>query len=206
MGEPDPAGAFDAAELQRALSGCLIGRRIVVLDCTTSTNDAVLKLADEGAEEGLVVFAEEQTAGRGQRGNRWESAAGKGLWLSILLRPRLEPAQSTRLTSWIAQSVADSISRELSIPATIKPPNDIHIEGRKVAGVLVEMRAQSGAPHLAIAGVGINVSQTAVDFSPALRSTAISLAMAMSRPVHRQNFAAALLRELDRSYRAIFTP
>ncbi len=206
MGEPDAGRTLDARALQSASSENVIGRRIVVLDQTASTNDAVLKLAGEGAEEGLVVFAEDQTAGRGQRGHRWESAAGKGLWFSILLRPRLEPAQSVRLTSWLAQSVAGSIARELSLPATIKPPNDIHIEGRKIAGVLVEMRAQPGAPHIAIAGVGINVSQTAADFSPALRSTAISLVMAASRTVHRQNFAAAVLRELDRSYRAIFAP
>lgn len=206
MDASDPAAALDAVQLQRALAGSLIGRRVLVLESTTSTNDAVLQMAGADGDEGLVVFAEQQTAGRGQRGNRWESAPGKGLWFSILLRPNLAPAHSARLTAWAAQSVAASILRELSLPATIKPPNDIHIIDRKVAGVLVEMRAQPGLPHLAIAGIGINVNQSAADFSPALQSSAISLSMAAHRPVPRQAFAAALLRELDASYRAAFAP
>ena len=206
MAASDAAFKLEAAQLQRLATGNLIGRLVVVLDSTTSTNDSALQMAGEGAEEGLVVFAEEQTAGRGQRGNSWESAPGKGLWFSILLRPNLAPAESGRLTTWAAQCVATSISRELSLPATIKVPNDVHVAHRKVAGVLVEMRAQPGLPHLAIAGIGINVNQSAADFSPALRETAISLAMAVERPVDRQHFAAAVLRELDKTYRATFAP
>jgi BirA family biotin operon repressor/biotin-[acetyl-CoA-carboxylase] ligase len=206
MAASDPATALDAGQLQLALAGSLIGRRVVVLESTTSTNDAVLQMAGDDGGEGLVVFAEQQTAGRGQRGNRWESTPRKGLWFSILLRPNLAPAHSARLTTWAAQGVAASILRELSLPATIKPPNDIHITDRKVAGVLVEMRAQPGLPHLAIAGIGINVNQSAADFSPALQSSATSLSMAAQRPVSRQDFAVALLRELDVSYRAAFAP
>ncbi len=206
MGVSDPARALDATELERALKGCRIGQRVLVLATTTSTNDALWQLAREGAEEGLVVLAETQTAGRGQRGHRWESSPGQGLWFSILLRPRLEPAQSGCLTHWAAQSVASAILRELSVAATVKPPNDIYITDRKVAGVLVEMRAQPGSPHLAIVGIGVNVCQTSSDFSPALRATAISLTTACGRPVPRQEFAVALLRELAGSYDAVFTP
>jgi BirA family biotin operon repressor/biotin-[acetyl-CoA-carboxylase] ligase len=206
MAAVDHLAALDATQLQRALPENLIGRRIVALESAASTNDSVLRMAEAGAEEGLVVFAEEQTAGRGQHGQRWESAARHGLWFSILLRPNLAPAHSARLTTWAAQSVAATILRELSLAATVKPPNDVHIGGRKVAGVLVEMRAQPGRPHLAIAGIGVNVSQAAGDFSPALRTTATSLALAAQRPVSRQDFAAALLRELDETYRAACAP
>jgi BirA family biotin operon repressor/biotin-[acetyl-CoA-carboxylase] ligase len=122
------------------------------------------------------------------------------------LRPNIAPAHSARLTAWAAQSVAATILRELSLAATIKPPNDIQIAGHKVAGVLVEMRAQPGRPHLAIAGIGVNVSQAAADFSPALRPIATSLTLAASRPVSRQDFAVALLRELDATYRAACAP
>jgi BirA family transcriptional regulator, biotin operon repressor / biotin---[acetyl-CoA-carboxylase] ligase len=192
-----------AAELQAQLGGLVIGREIVVLETTTSTNDSILQMTTRQTNEGLVIFAEHQTAGRGQRGNRWESAAHKGLWFSMLLRPGIVIDQSARLTAWLAQTVASTIENELSLSPIIKPPNDVYVNRRKVAGVLVEMRAQEKAPHFAIAGVGINVNQSPEDFSDELRSRATSLAMALDRPVNRQEFAIALLRNLDRSYREL---
>jgi len=193
-----------AAELQANLSGAIIGRKIIVLEQTGSTNDAILRSATPTPKEGLVLFAEHQTAGRGQRGNRWESAAGKGLWLSILLRPKIDITNSPRLTVWAAEAVSEAIRHEFSLETTIKLPNDVQIDGRKVAGVLVEMRAQEKAPHLAIAGIGINVNQSLEDFPAALQGGAISLAMALGQQVDRQRFAVALLRKLDRTYRESF--
>jgi BirA family transcriptional regulator, biotin operon repressor / biotin---[acetyl-CoA-carboxylase] ligase len=195
---------LDAESLRRALGECTIGREIVVLEETTSTNDAVLQMATPNTREGLVLFAEHQTAGRGQRHNRWESAARKGLWFSILLRPIVDLSKSARLTAWAAEIVAKTILQELALAATIKLPNDICVEGKKVAGVLVEMRAQENAPYLAILGIGINVNQTPEDFSEELRPHAISLAIALDRSVDRQDFAVALLHNLDRTYREIF--
>ena len=193
-----------AAELQANLSGAIIGRKIIVLEQTGSTNDAILRSATPTPKEGLVLFAEHQTAGRGQRGNRWESPARKGLWFSILLRPKLDINQSAQLTAWAAEAVSDSIQKEFFLETSIKLPNDIQIDGRKVAGVLVEMRAQEKAPHLAIAGIGINVNQSLEDFPAALQGGAISLAMALGQQVDRQRFAVALLRKLDRTYRESF--
>src|ERR1700745_4027072 len=95
---------FTAETLRRALGDAFIGRNIVVLQETTSTSEAILQLAVSGNEEGLVVFAEHQTAGRGQRGNRWESAAGKGLCFSILLYPQIALASSPRLTVWAVET------------------------------------------------------------------------------------------------------
>jgi BirA family transcriptional regulator, biotin operon repressor / biotin---[acetyl-CoA-carboxylase] ligase len=152
----------------------------------------------------LVVFAEHQTAGRGQRGNVWESAAGKGLWFSILLRPKIEIDQSARLTKWAAQTVAQTIEEELSLRAAIKLPNDVYVDGRKVAGVLVEMRAQKQQTHIAVAGIGVNVNHDADDFPPDLRASAGSLALALGHPLDRHPLAVALLSNLDRSYREIF--
>src|SRR3982750_3505518 len=113
---------LDADELRSALGDCLIGREILVLDETTSTNDFVFGLTTPATREGLVVFAERQTAGRGQRGNRWDSAAGKGLWFSILLRPKIASKESPRLTSWAAQTIARTLADNLSLAATVKPP------------------------------------------------------------------------------------
>jgi BirA family biotin operon repressor/biotin-[acetyl-CoA-carboxylase] ligase len=195
---------LDAQALRHAPDRRLIGRAVVVLEKATSTNDVILDMAARSATEGLVVFAEHQTAGRGQRYNRWESPAHKGLWFSILLQPKIEIGESARLTAWAAQAVANSISEQFSLAATVKEPNDVLIEGRKVAGVLVEMRARKNAPHLAIAGIGINVNQTAEDFPAEIRSRAVSLAMLLDREVDRNKLAAALLRDLDRSYAALF--
>jgi BirA family biotin operon repressor/biotin-[acetyl-CoA-carboxylase] ligase len=193
-----------AEELQADLANGVIGREIIVIEQTGSTNDAILQIANANSKEGLVAFAEHQTAGRGQRGNRWESAVGKGLWFSILLRPKIDLASSPQLTAWAAEAVSGAIQNEFSLTPTIKPPNDVQIDGRKVAGVLVEMRAQKKAAHLAIAGIGVNVNQSREDFPKELQSRAISLAMALGKQVDRQSFAIALLRNLDRTYREKF--
>lgn len=195
---------LDAVKLRAALGDCTIGHEIIVLDKTTSSNDAVLQMTTPSTREGLVVFAEQQTAGRGQRGNRWESAPHQGLWFSILLRPRIEIGESARLTVWAANTVATTIQEQFSLPANVKPPNDVHVHGRKVAGVLVEMRAQQNAPHIAIAGIGINVNHAPEDFSDELRSQATSLAIALDREIDREKFAGALLGELNRTYCRVF--
>jgi BirA family biotin operon repressor/biotin-[acetyl-CoA-carboxylase] ligase len=193
-----------ADEMRAALANAVIGREIIVFDQTGSTNDAILQIAPPNSSEGLVLFAEHQTAGRGQRGNRWESAGAKGLWFSILLRPNIEINRSPLLTAWAAESISGAIENECSLKTTIKLPNDVQIDGRKVAGVLVEMRAQERAPHLAVIGIGINVNQALEDFPKELQSRAISIAIALGRPVDRQKFAVVLLRNLDRSYKERF--
>jgi BirA family transcriptional regulator, biotin operon repressor / biotin---[acetyl-CoA-carboxylase] ligase len=203
-----------AEQLQAALPGSIIGRNIIVLEQTGSTNDAVFQVAcPQGAavsglpplvDEGLVLFAEYQTAGRGQRGNRWESTAGKGLWFSILLRPEIQLSDSGRLTIWAIEAISDVIRIELGLEPAIKLPNDVLLNGHKVAGVLVEMRAQNNAPHLAVVGIGINVNQCRDDFPAELQDRAISLAMSLGRQVERQNLAVALLRNLDLTFREKF--
>src|SRR5947199_4022693 len=195
-----------ADELQAHSARATIGRQIIVLEQTSSTNDAILQVATANSNQGLVLFAEHQTAGRGQRGNRWESAAGKGLWFSILLRPKIQINDSGRLTIWAIEAISDVIRTEFSLEPTIKLPNDVQLYGRKVAGVLPEMRAQEKAPHLAVVGIGINVNQSLEDFPLELHDRAISLAMALHRPVDRQQFAVVVLQNLDRTYHARFAP
>ena len=155
--------------------------------------------------EGFVVFAEHQTAGRGQRGNRWESTSGKGLWFSILLQPHIQLRDSGRLTIWAVETISDVIRAEFGLEPVVKFPNDVQLYGRKVAGVLVEMRAQQNAPHLAVVGIGINVNQSRDDFPDELQGRAISLTMALGRQVDRQRFAVAILRNLDLTYRENFS-
>lgn len=194
-------GQLNADDLRAALCDCTIGHEIIVLEETTSTNDAIWRSATPVTPEGLVIFAERQTAGRGQRGHHWESIAGKGLWFSILLQPRIAPAQCGLLTAWAVHGVTETISQEFSLCPTVKPPNDIYLGTKKLAGVLIEMRAQKNAPHLAIAGIGINANHAAEDFSEELRPRATSLALVLDRHIDRRRFAIALLRKLDFTYR-----
>jgi len=196
--------ALSADKLRADLNRCILGNEIIVLNETTSTNDSVLERATSTTPEGLVVFAERQTAGRGQRSNLWESTPGKGLWFSILLRPKIDIAESPRLAEWAARIIAATISKEFALPASVKLPNDVIVAGKKVAGVLIEMRAQSNAPHIAIAGIGVNVNQRAEDFSEEVRARAISLAMALDRQIDRHEFAVALLESLDQTYADAF--
>src|SRR6266513_16753 len=194
-----------ADELQAHSARAKVRKQHIVLEQTSSTNDAILQVPTANSNQGLVLFAEHQTAGRGQRGNRWESAAGKGLWFSVLLRPKIQINDSGQLTIWAIETISDVIRTEFSIEPAIKLPNDVQLHRRKVAGVLVEMRAQDKAPHLAVVGIGINVNQSMEDFPPELQDRAISLAMALHRPVDRRQFAVAVLRYLDRTYRERFT-
>jgi BirA family biotin operon repressor/biotin-[acetyl-CoA-carboxylase] ligase len=204
MSPAEVADRLVAHEVQADLGRVVVGRQIIVLDQTGSTNDAILEIAAPNFEEGLVLFAECQTSGRGRRGNRWESAAGKGLWFSILLRPGIELHESPRLTAWAAEAIAGTIRGQFSLEPAIKLPNDVQVHARKIAGVLAEMRARGKAPHLAIVGIGININHATEDFPPELRNRAISLAIALGRQIDRQQFAVALLRDLDRLYKEMF--
>lgn len=193
----EPRDRLIATELRAGLAECRIGNEIVVVEETPSTNDLVWEAAERGAAAGFVGFAERQTKGRGQYGRRWESAPYQGLWFSVLLRPVMTLRESPRLTSLLAEVVSATIAEETGCAPTIKPPNDIYIAGRKVAGVLVEGRTASDGNYVAVAGIGINVNQAIDDFGEELRATAGSLAMATGRKIDRSKLVIALLRTLD---------
>ena len=215
MSKAEKLGRLIADQLKAELPReAVIGRQIIVLEQTGSTNDAILDFAwpqraavssPTNVLEGLVLFAEHQTAGRGQRGDCWDSAAGKGLWFSILLRPEIQLSDSGRLTIWAIEAISEAIRVEFGLEPAVKLPNDVQLYGHKVAGVLVEMRAQHKRPHLAVVGIGINVNQCRGDFPAELQDRAISLTMALGQVIDRQNLALALLRNLDRTYREKFS-
>ena len=202
MSEADRSDRLVADELRAALGECRVGNQIVVVEEARSTNDLAWEAVDRGAAEGFVVFAERQTAGRGQYGRRWESAPYQGLWFSVLLRPPITLNESPRLTSLLAGVAATTIIEETGCAASIKPPNDIYVAGRKIAGVLVEGRTASDGSYVAVAGLGVNVNQTLEDFPAELRATAGSLRMATGRQIQRDQLAVALLRKLETDYRA----
>jgi BirA family transcriptional regulator, biotin operon repressor / biotin---[acetyl-CoA-carboxylase] ligase len=178
----------------------VIGRDVRVFRETTSTNDVVEKLARDGVPEGVVVFAESQTRGRGRLGRAWLSPGGKGLWLSILLRPRLESAAATRLTIAAATALTRAVESVTGLRPGVKWPNDLMIRGRKVAGTLLELHAELDRVRHVVMGIGLDVNQTEADFPPDLHALATSLRIETGRPVSRAELAVALLRELDRDY------
>ncbi|HST31328.1 MAG TPA: biotin--[acetyl-CoA-carboxylase] ligase [Chthoniobacterales bacterium] len=196
--------ARDRLRAEKLRGGFIIGRDVVVLEETESTNDVVAQMSSGDWPEGFCVFAEHQIAGRGQHGKQWASAAGKGLWFSILLRPGIDLKESARLTNWVAGIIAETLQSEYHVPATVRPPNDVYINERKVAGVLVEMRAQPGASHVAVVGIGLNVNHAPSDFPDEIRDRATSVAIVYRGRLDRNLVALALLRNLDRTYRELF--
>jgi BirA family biotin operon repressor/biotin-[acetyl-CoA-carboxylase] ligase len=133
----------------------IVGRDIRVFQETTSTNDVVEKLARDGVKEGVVVFAESQTKGRGRLGRKWVSPQNKGLWFSVLLRPDLRPQAATQLTVAAATALARAIRSQAEISPEIKWPNDILIRGKKVAGILTELSAELDHVKYLILGIGV---------------------------------------------------
>lgn len=181
----------------------VVGRDIRVFERTTSTNDVIEKLARDGVKEGVVVFAESQTKGRGRLGRKWMSPDRKGLWFSILLRPDLRPQETTQLTVATATAVRRAIECETGLRPEIKWPNDLLLRGRKVAGILTELTAELDRVKHVILGIGVDVNLNAGDFPPELRKLATSLKIELGETVSRSALAVAMLRELDRDYERV---
>ena len=181
----------------------LVGRDIRVFEQTTSTNDVIEKLARDGVKEGVVVFAESQTKGRGRLGRKWISPAHKGLWFSILLRPDLRPQETTQLTVASATALRRAIQSETGLKPEIKWPNDILIGGKKVAGILTELSAELDKVRYVILGIGIDVNLDAGEFPAELKKTATSLKIETGETISRAELATAILRELDLDYSRI---
>ncbi len=197
-GEPDVLLADDL--LARLGKTRLVGRDIHVFQETTSTNDVIEKLARDGVREGVVVFAESQTRGRGRLGRKWVSPARKGLWFSILLRPNLRPQETTQLTVASATALRRAIFQQTRLPVEIKWPNDILINGKKVAGILTEMSAELDRVRHVIPGIGIDVNQDTSEFPVELKKIATSLKIETGEAIPRAALATAVLHELDKDY------
>ena len=184
-------------EIRHGLDTRVIGREVVVYDEIGSTNDAAWELAANGCNEGAVVFAEEQTRGRGRLGRKWYSPRG-GLWMSILLRLEHPAERATLLTMAASVAVAGTIRAYPGCNATIRWPNDILVGEKKVAGVLVETRSTARLREAFVLGIGIDVSSAALP--PELKAVATTLARHSSKPICRTKLARLILRRLDEMY------
>lgn len=168
------------------------------LDTVDSTNTYLKARAALGAPHGLVVTAGEQTAGRGRFGRSFLSAGGKGLYLSLLLRPDLPAAQAAELTPWTAVAVCRALEGLTGLRPTIKWINDILLEDKKLCGILTEAAvAPDGSLEYVVVGIGLNLTQDRGDFPPDLAASATSLAQHLTCPPSREALLDALLRELN---------
>lgn len=198
MDSPD---VMTVKELAGLMNTRWAGKNIVYYDATDSTNLRIKQLGREGAPHGTLAVAEQQAAGRGRRGRSWESPAGCGIYMSILLRPDIEPDKAPMLTLVAACSVAESLQDLCTgnMQVQIKWPNDIIISGKKLAGILTEMNVRAGKVDYVVVGMGINVN--IADFPEKIRKTATSLRIESGRRIERAPVIAAVMERLEADYR-----
>jgi BirA family transcriptional regulator, biotin operon repressor / biotin---[acetyl-CoA-carboxylase] ligase len=174
-----------------------IGKRVLVFDRLDSTNALALTLAGDTANDGLVVLAEEQTAGRGQHGRAWSCPAGHGVLMSVLLFPPALLRRPALLTAWAAVSVCRTIQKMTGLQPQIKWPNDVMIQGRKVCGILIEQKRGT------VAGIGLNVNQSADHFAALGLPHVASLAVFSGQNQDCRDVARQLIFELDAQYQRL---
>ena len=180
----------------------LIGKRIIHLEEATSTNDVAKELARRGAEEGLVVIAETQSRGRGRLGSAWASPRG-GIWLSVLLRPKVAPINAACITIAAAVSVAEAVEEVLGVKPQVKWPNDLLIDGRKFCGILAESSVRGERLDFVVLGIGVNANVKLEELPEELRDSATTLYSALGRPIPRRRLLDAILRRLELHYSAL---
>lgn len=191
---------IDPHEVTAQLTTTKIGKRLEFLKLTASTNADAFRLAEDGTSEGTVVLADSQTGGKGRRGRLWSSPAGVNLYCSVVLRPAIMPHEAPQLTFLSAVAAARAIELTTKLVPEIKWPNDLLISGKKVAGLLNEMSAETDCINFVILGIGVNLNMTADQFPDDLRHPATSLFMESGVRVDRSRFTSAMLNELDRLY------
>lgn len=184
-------------ELGPLLGSRELGRTVHYFETLESTNATAFKLAADGALHGEVVIAEAQTAGKGRRGRSWLSPARANLYASAILRPDLAPQRAPELTLVAAVALAETLREAGAQAAAIKWPNDVQLDGKKVAGILTELSADPDRVHFVILGMGVNLNAHARDFPPEVAAIATSLADARQAKVPRALFTAALLTRLE---------
>jgi BirA family biotin operon repressor/biotin-[acetyl-CoA-carboxylase] ligase len=184
--------------LKQRLKGSLFGKRIFHFFRTDSTNRVALELGHAGEPEGAVVLAEEQTAGRGRGGRAWHSERATGIYVTLLLRPKLAPVQAPLLTMMAGLSAHSAVQALTGLEVDLKWPNDLLVRGRKLGGILTEMHAEPGQIRFVIVGIGLNVNQE--KFPGELANLATSLRAETGKPQSRMELLVRLLHEFESDY------
>jgi BirA family biotin operon repressor/biotin-[acetyl-CoA-carboxylase] ligase len=184
--------------LRQRLKGSLFGKHIYHFFKVDSTNRVALDLGHAGEPEGAVILGEEQTAGRGRAGRGWHSERAAGIYVTLLLRPKLAPVQAPLLTMMAGLSAHSAIQAQTGLAVDLKWPNDLLIGGKKTGGILTEMHAEPAQVRFVIVGIGLNVNQE--KFPSELAASATSLRVESGRPQSRLELLVRLLREFERDY------
>lgn len=187
-------------EITFGLGTKILGVNIYSFDRVGSTNVIAHKYAEKEEPEGTVILAERQTAGKGRLGRTWHSPAKRGVYLSIILRPQIAPSLAPGLSLIAALSIAKTLREYPGIKATIKWPNDVLFDGRKLAGVLTELAAEIDRIRYVIMGIGINANHDESDFPVELRDKAASLKIVSKSAVDRIKLTKLLLTFLEEHY------
>lgn len=175
---------------------------IIYRESVDSTNLVARRLAEEGAPGFTTIIAEQQLSGRGRLGRNWFSPAGRGLWFSMIFRPEaLTPAAMSPVTLVTAAVLADYLSREFDLPVRIKWPNDLQVGGKKIAGILTEIKGDPDRIDYLIIGIGLNVNQKAADFAPEIATVATSLAIETRMKIKRTELVINLYQALLRAFK-----
>jgi len=196
---------FDLAALESSgedgLAETVFAGKLHYSAVTGSTNSDALSAARNGAPHGSVYFADEQNAGRGRGDHGWHSAAGEGLYVSVLLRPRIAAARLPLIPLAAGLAASEAISTAAKLTVDLRWPNDLLIGPRKTGGILVEAHSEGRSVSYAVVGIGINVHQRS--FAPDLSTPATSLDIETGRRVSRQALLVALLKSLEREILAL---
>ncbi len=196
---PDLITPIDLGQVLRTEE---FGKNIVYFEKTVSTNEEAKQIAREGAEEGTIVVAEMQTAGKGRLTRKFESPFAKGIYFSLILRPTCTPMDAAKFTLLAAVGVCRGI-RRMGLPTCgIKWPNDILVNGKKLVGILTEMSASMEKIDYIVIGVGINTGMKAEEFPVIFRDKATSFLME-GVDVSRKNLLATILYELEEEYKVV---
>jgi BirA family biotin operon repressor/biotin-[acetyl-CoA-carboxylase] ligase len=184
--------------LKLSLKGSLFGKHIYHFFKTDSTNRVAFTMAHGGQPEGTVVLAEEQTAGRGRAGRSWHSERASGIYVTLLLRPKLAPVQAPLLTMMAGLSAHAAVQTMTGLSVDLKWPNDLMMKGKKIGGILTEMHAEPSQVNFVIVGIGLNVNQE--KFPGELGSIATSLRAETGKTHSRLELLVRLLREFESDY------
>ena len=195
---------YDLGGLQVTLAGTVFADKLHFSPVTDSTNSDAMDAARRGAPHGSVYFADAQLSGRGRGDHEWESAAGDGLYVSVLLRPQISAVRLPLLPLAVGLAAAEAIRTATGLAADLRWPNDLLIGHRKVGGILVEAKSSRSSVDFAVVGVGINVHQSA--FAPDLATPATSLDLEATRRVSRQDLLVSLLKSLEREALGLADP
>jgi BirA family biotin operon repressor/biotin-[acetyl-CoA-carboxylase] ligase len=190
-------------EIKDLLTTKYIGRNIVYLESTTSTNDIARKYAQNGESEGLVVVAEEQTKGKGRLGRRWSTPKGEAIAMSMLLRPNLSPQLISSITLAMAVSIVEALKDVTGYEVGIKWPNDIVLEGKKLCGILTEMSAEMDVINYIIIGIGLNVNQE--KFDDDIKNVATSLKRCSGKRFERKVILSSIINKFEKNYEVFKT-